>query len=177
MRRFRPDVVVGTGGYVCGPVLAAAKFSGRPAMLVEQNEEIGYTSRLASKYIKLAAVISEAFHALSADDTLDGVVVGHPAFDTIKRVGADGTVVATPDRAELWVAQTPQVFRAQALRDAHASAESAGFEGTDDASLVERVGGRVVMVEGPRWNLKVTVPEDIEVLEALLASRGKAGGR
>jgi 2-C-methyl-D-erythritol 4-phosphate cytidylyltransferase len=118
-------------------------------------------------------VIAGAFSALAADATLDGVVVGHPAFDTIKRVESDRTVIDTPDRSQLWVAQTPQVFRAPALRAAHAAAAADGFEGTDDASLVERAGGRIAMVAGPRWNLKVTVPEDIEVLETLLAIRGK----
>lgn len=120
-------------------------------------------------------VITRAFDALAADPGLDGVVVGHPAFDTVKRVDRDASVIDTPDRAHLWIAQTPQVFRAAALRAAHEQAASEGFDGTDDASLVERNGGRVAMVEGPRWNLKVTVPEDVAVLEALLAGRRQGG--
>jgi 2-C-methyl-D-erythritol 4-phosphate cytidylyltransferase len=80
-------------------------------------------------------------------------------------------VTGTPDRSSLWVAQTPQVFRAPALRRAYASAASEGWEGTDDASYVEHAGGEVVMVDGPRWNLKVTVPEDLEVAEAVLERR------
>lgn len=118
------------------------------------------------------ATIAAAFDSLDADPSLDGVVVGHPALDTVKAVGADGLVLSTPDRAGLWVAQTPQVFRREVLERAHERARADGFEGTDDASLVERAGGRVRMVEGPRWNLKVTVPEDVAVLEALLARRG-----
>lgn len=117
-------------------------------------------------------VIDSAMAALAADAGLDGVVVGHPAYDTIKRVSTERIVEETPDRTELWVAQTPQVFRSAALIAAHRSAEEAGFDGTDDASLVERDGGRVAMVEGPRWNMKVTVPEDLAVLEALLDAEG-----
>jgi 2-C-methyl-D-erythritol 4-phosphate cytidylyltransferase len=117
-------------------------------------------------------MIDSAVHALVEADA-DGVVVGHPSYDTIKRVGADGAVVATEDRSQLWVAQTPQVFRAAPLRDAYAAAREEGFVGTDDSSLVERVGGRVVMMLGPRDNIKVTVPEDIVVAEQVLEARAR----
>jgi 2-C-methyl-D-erythritol 4-phosphate cytidylyltransferase len=119
------------------------------------------------------ATITGAFDALDGDPALDGVVVGHPAYDTIKEADASGRVMGTPDRSHLWIAQTPQVFRADALMRAHARAEAEGFEGTDDASLVERDGGTVRMIEGPYWNLKVTVPEDLDVLCVLLARRGE----
>jgi 2-C-methyl-D-erythritol 4-phosphate cytidylyltransferase len=89
----------------------------------------------------------------------------------MKRVDADRRVLATPERDGLWAAQTPQVFRVSALRRAHERAAADGFEGTDDASLVERDGGTVLMVPGPHWNLKVTVPEDLLVLTALLTAR------
>jgi 2-C-methyl-D-erythritol 4-phosphate cytidylyltransferase len=115
--------------------------------------------------------ISAAFAALEISTDADGVVVGHPSLDTVKRVDAGHRVVETPERESLWVAQTPQVFRLPALKRAHARAAADGFEGTDDASLVERDGGTVLMVPGPRWNLKVTVPEDLPVLAALLAAR------
>lgn len=122
------------------------------------------------------ATIAAAFAALDADPMLDGAVVGHPCYDTVKEVDGSGTVLRTPDRSSLWVAQTPQAFRADAIRKAHDRAEREGFDGTDDASLVERDGGTVRMVQGPRWNLKVTVPEDIEVLEALVRIREEIGG-
>jgi 2-C-methyl-D-erythritol 4-phosphate cytidylyltransferase len=110
------------------------------------------------------------------DSGADGVVVGHPAYDTMKVVDERARVSGTPDRSTLWVAQTPQVFAADALRRAHRRAAEDGFDGTDDASLVERIGGRVLMHEGPRWNIKVTVPEDLRVVEVLLADR-KGGTR
>lgn len=118
-------------------------------------------------------VIEEALRTLRTAPPLAGVVVGHAMFDTVKRVEA-GVVSETVDRAPLWVAQTPQVFRAGTLRDAYASASAEGFVGTDDASLVERCGGRIGMVTGPRENIKVTVPEDAAVVDAVLRARGGA---
>jgi len=122
----------------------------------------------------LPETIAAAFATLAATPDADGVVVGHPSYDTIKQVDTDGRVLDTPDRGGLWVAQTPQVFRREALERAHDTASEEGLEGTDDSVLVERRGGRVLMVEGPRWNLKVTVPEDLEVLAALLKSRDRS---
>ncbi len=115
------------------------------------------------------STIDAAVRELLARPDLAGVVVGHPASDTIKSVDADGLVRSTLDRSTLWIAQTPQVFRAAAILAAHERATADGFEGTDDASLVERAGGAVAMLEGPRWNIKATVPDDLGVLAALLA--------
>lgn len=96
-----------------------------------------------------------------------GVVAGHPSVDTLKVVESD-RIVETPERARYWQVQTPQVFRADVLRDAYSRAAVDGFLGTDDASLVERLGGDVRVVEGPRDNIKVTLPEDIAVMRAIL---------
>jgi 2-C-methyl-D-erythritol 4-phosphate cytidylyltransferase len=87
----------------------------------------------------------------------DGAVPGVAVTDTVKRVDDAGVVMATLERAALVTVQTPQAFRAEALRRAHA----AGGEGTDDASLVEAVGGRVVTVAGEEDNRKITRPEDL----------------
>lgn len=103
----------------------------------------------------------------------DGAVVGHPTVDTLKVV-EDGVIMGTPDRSVFWNAQTPQIFRTGIYRRAHASALSDGFVGTDDASLIERLGGKILMVEGKRDNIKLTVPEDYEVLAS--AVRHKRGG-
>ena len=85
-------------------------------------------------------------------------------FDKAEWVVEDGVVVGTPDRSVFWNAQTPQVFRAGIYRRAHASALSDGFVGTDDSSLIERLGGKVLIVEGMRDNFKLTVPEDYVLL-------------
>lgn len=80
---FKPDVVVGTGGFVCGPVLAAAKLSGRPALLLEQNEEIGLTNRMACCCIQLAAVISERAGEFFRARGIRTEVVGNPVRPAI----------------------------------------------------------------------------------------------
>lgn len=96
----------------------------------------------------------------------DGAVPGLRVTDTIKKVNAEGIVLDTPDRESLMAIQTPQAFRAAVLRNAH----EAGNEGTDDASLVERVGGKVVVVNGEAINKKLTTPEDLEWARAMAAT-------
>jgi 2-C-methyl-D-erythritol 4-phosphate cytidylyltransferase len=95
------------------------------------------------------------------EEGYDGVIAAIPVTDTVKEV-EHGEVLRTPDRGRLWAAQTPQVFRADVLRRA------SGSEATDDASLVEAVGGRVRVIEGTRENLKVTTPLDVRIAETLL---------
>jgi 2-C-methyl-D-erythritol 4-phosphate cytidylyltransferase len=94
----------------------------------------------------------------------DGAIPATPITDTVKEIGPDGRLV-TLDRSRLVTVQTPQAFRAEVLRRAHQAATDA----TDDASLVEAAGGRVVLVDGPPDNLKVTSPPDL-VMAAALAS-------
>jgi 2-C-methyl-D-erythritol 4-phosphate cytidylyltransferase len=116
-------------------------------------------------------VIESAIKTMVDDASLDGVVVGHPATDTVKVV-ENGRIVDTADRSRLWHAQTPQVFRTAAFRNVMREAELDAWEATDDAGLVERAGGRISMIEGPRDNLKVTVPEDAVIARAILEWRG-----
>jgi 2-C-methyl-D-erythritol 4-phosphate cytidylyltransferase len=96
---------------------------------------------------------------LEALGQADGAVPGVPLTDTVKRVHA-GVVVETPDRSQLVAVQTPQGFRADVLRRAHAQADELAAA-TDCASLVEAAGGRVAVVEGDPANLKVTTPDDL----------------
>lgn len=107
----------------------------------------------------------------------EGAVAGWPSIDTVKAVDGELRVCDTPDRRSLWSAQTPQAFPYAALLEAYRSALSAGAGATDDAGVFERFGGIVRMVEGDRWNLKVTHPEDVGVAEALLRARAGAGVR
>jgi len=115
-------------------------------------------------------LVSAALGALTTDEDAQGLVVGHPSVDTLKHVDR-GIVIATPDRTLFWSIQTPQIFRAAALRRAYERAEADGFVGTDDASLVERLGGRVIAFPGSRDNIKVTHAEDLLIAEAILAAR------
>jgi 2-C-methyl-D-erythritol 4-phosphate cytidylyltransferase len=95
----------------------------------------------------------------------DGVVCAVPVSDTLKRVGPDGVVLATLDRADLVAVQTPQAFTATSLRRAHAG----GADATDDAALVEAGGGSVLVVPGEARNVKLTRPTDLVYLEHLLS--------
>lgn len=117
-----------------------------------------------------ADLIAHTIATLKGNIDADGAVVAHPAIDTLKVV-ENGVIVGTPDRSVFWNAQTPQVFRAGIYRRAHASALSDGFVGTDDSSLIERLGGRVLVVEGKRDNIKLTVPEDYLILVAAVRER------
>lgn len=102
---------------------------------------------------------------------LDGMVCGQPAVDTLKIVDERGVFLETPQRSRYWAVQTPQIFWVDALQRAYAWVEKTGFVGTDDSSLVEGAGGRVRGFEAPRDNLKVTLPEDVPPVEAVLRAR------
>jgi 2-C-methyl-D-erythritol 4-phosphate cytidylyltransferase len=119
---------------------------------------------------------------LDANEAAAGVIAAAPVTDTIKRAASRGSFVgsgttkepqvveATEDRSRLWRAQTPQVFRTQALREALAAAERPK-EATDEAMLLEAAGGTVLIHPVAEQNLKVTTPLDLQVAELLLQSR------
>ena len=93
-----------------------------------------------------------------------------PAKNTIKLCNAAGEVVETPDRSRLWEVQTPQGFRRDILVRANQQAMAESFLGTDDASLVERLGQKVFIVESDYRNIKLTTPEDMVIAKAFLAA-------
>ena len=93
--------------------------------------------------------------------------IGVPVKDTIKDV-ENSTITGSPDRSRLWQAQTPQGFQYHLIREAFDQADKDGFVATDDASLLERLGHPVQMLEGDYRNIKVTTPEDILIAVALL---------
>jgi 2-C-methyl-D-erythritol 4-phosphate cytidylyltransferase len=109
--------------------------------------------------------------ALDARD-LDAAIAAAPVTDTIKEAGAEQVVERTLERSRLWAIQTPQAFRREALERALAQPDEIVAAATDDAALVEAMGGRVGIVEAPRENIKVTTPLDLTLAERLLASRG-----
>jgi 2-C-methyl-D-erythritol 4-phosphate cytidylyltransferase len=117
-------------------------------------------------------VTPEIVHAAVQVAATEGAaVVAVPVTDTIKMADADGRVAETPPRGRLWAAQTPQAFRAGWLREAHARALADGFRGTDDSSLVERIGHRVRLVPGSPENLKITTMADLVRAEQILQGR------
>ena len=93
---------------------------------------------------------------------------GHSVVDTILMDDGDGFLRETPDRRLLWACQTPQTFRAEIIRGAHAEAVRRGFRGTDDATLVRHCGHPVKLVPGSTENLKVTRPADLHVAETFI---------
>ncbi|SDF85619.1 2-C-methyl-D-erythritol 2,4-cyclodiphosphate synthase [Sporolituus thermophilus DSM 23256] len=107
-------------------------------------------------------------NVIAAAREYGAAVVAVPVKDTIKVADANGFVATTPDRKKLWAVQTPQAFQAAILRQAYAQALAEGFLGTDDASLVERLGMPVKLVTGSYRNLKITTPEDMVIAAALL---------
>jgi 2-C-methyl-D-erythritol 4-phosphate cytidylyltransferase len=148
----------------------------------------------AARPLITAELAEEVIAALVADPGADGAIAAAPVSDTIKRAnrarsgndpaegsrgafGGDGAhnaplvVEGTVDRAELWAAQTPQVFRVEALRRALDADPEAAAAATDEAMLVEAAGGRVLIHPSPPENIKVTTPLDLRVAELLLAER------
>ena len=99
---------------------------------------------------------------------VDGAIAAARMTDTVKEAASDGRVTRTLDRRSLWAIQTPQVFRADVLRRALDTNEAALAAATDDAALVEDLGGTVRVVEAPIENLKVTQAHDLRIAEALL---------
>jgi 2-C-methyl-D-erythritol 4-phosphate cytidylyltransferase len=110
---------------------------------------------------------------LDALEGADAAIAAAPVTDTVKEAGPDRLVSATLDRSRLWAIQTPQVFtRAMLERALDVDADTLAGA-TDDASLVERLGGTVRIVPAPAENLKVTTPLDLRLAELLLEERAE----
>lgn len=104
-----------------------------------------------------------------------GLIAAIPVKDTIKVVDETGLIQDTPDRRQLWAAQTPQGFEVQLLKRSHEQGRNSGWEVTDDAALFERCQLPVQVVEGEETNLKVTTPVDLAIAESILRQRLKKG--
>lgn len=100
-----------------------------------------------------------------------GLVVSIPVQDTVKIVGSDQVIKETLDRRRIWTAQTPQVFLLEVIRKAHEMARADGFVGTDDGSLVERLGLEVSVMLGSKENIKITTPLDLTMAEVIMSRR------
>ncbi|MBI5026203.1 MAG: 2-C-methyl-D-erythritol 4-phosphate cytidylyltransferase [Nitrospirae bacterium] len=116
-------------------------------------------------------LIEEAiYHAKDVDN----IVVGVPIRDTIKEVGQDGFVSRTMDRERLWAIQTPQVFPLNVLKLAYQKAYEENFFATDDAALVERIGGKIKIIMGSPLNIKITTRDDLILAEFLISRMSKS---
>lgn len=143
----------------------------------------------AARPLLTPELVEDLVTLLESHSGAAGAIVAAPVTDTIKRVEEEGAetsaafsipglknaalaVARTEDRSLLWAAQTPQVFRTAALRNALAVDEATRAAATDEAMLVEVAGGRVLIHPTPGENLKVTTPLDLRVAELLLEERG-----
>ena len=162
-------VVAVPDGYADPPdlVAGAASRSGsvRNALAAAPEATIAVVHD-AARPLVTAELVRRCLEALG--DGADGAIAAAPVTDTVHAVEPDGLIAATPDRATLWAAQTPQVFRAELLRRALDVPEEVLASATDDAALVRAAGGRVRVVEAPRENIKVTTPADLRVVESVL---------
>ncbi len=107
---------------------------------------------------------------LAAARKTGAAIAAVPATDTVKRV-SQGRVVETLSRDSIWMVQTPQGFRKRDLLAAYEEARKRGWSATDDAGLMERLGAPVEVIEGDRFNIKVTTPEDLRIAELFLNER------
>ena len=139
-------------------------------LLCEDDPETIVLVHDGSRCLVTPDLIGRVVEAARGGSEPDGVVPGIPVSDTIK-VAGDGIVTKTLDRTNLWAIQTPQAFRLGLLRRLHELTEEHLLTATDDASLVERDGGRVEIVAGEKTNIKLTSPEDLVFAEAILAAR------
>jgi 2-C-methyl-D-erythritol 4-phosphate cytidylyltransferase len=141
----------------------------------------------AARPLVTSELIEDVVATLVADDDAAGAIAAVPVTDTIKRTpetrrafttdnvaNARFAIESTLDRERLWAAQTPQVFRVEVLRWALAAEPERLAEATDEATMVEATGGRVLIHPSPAENLKVTTPLDRKLAELLLGERTDA---
>ncbi|MBV9454596.1 MAG: 2-C-methyl-D-erythritol 4-phosphate cytidylyltransferase [Rubrobacter sp.] len=138
--------------------------------LLDEDSESMVLVHDGSRCLVTASLIQRIVAAALRDPSVAGVVPVTPVSDTIKSV-ENGIILQTLDRAKLYAAQTPQAFRLGLLRKAYADFEEHLRVATDDAYLIERAGGRVLVVAGEKSNIKLTTPEDLTFAEALLYAR------
>ena len=160
------DAPAGTIGVVGG---AERSLSVKAALAASSGDPVLVHD--AARPLLTAELAQACLDALDARD-LDAAIAAARVTDTIKEAGADHVVARTLDRSRLWAIQTPQAFRRAALERALGQPDEVVAAATDDAALVEALGGRVGIVEAPRENLKITTPLDLALAERLLADSG-----
>jgi 2-C-methyl-D-erythritol 4-phosphate cytidylyltransferase len=105
---------------------------------------------------------------ISEVEEVDGAAPGVPAKETLKTVDENSFITSTVDRDKIRAIQTPQVFTFSVLKKAYEKAFADGFYGTDDAALVERIGGKIKIIPGSAMNIKVTTPEDLHLVQYII---------
>ena len=162
-----PPGVAAPGGTIGVPGGSERSHSVRAALAAASDDDVVVVHDAARPLVTPELVRA----CLDALGDADAAIAAAPVTDTIKEC-SDGRVVRTLDRSRLWAVQTPQVFRRAALQRALDQDHEALGAATDDASLVEAMGGTVHVVAAPRENLKVTTELDLRVAEMLLREAG-----
>ena len=144
------SALAGVSAVRCGSRLIAIHDGARPLVTAELIER---TVKAAAEHLSAVPVI--------------------PVTDTLKRVGADGVIVGGVDRTDTVRVQTPQVFDADLIKGALTAAAKENLPITDDCSAIERMGVKTRTVEGDTENIKLTMPEDVTIAEAILKHRGE----
>jgi 2-C-methyl-D-erythritol 4-phosphate cytidylyltransferase len=124
----------------------------------------------AARPLVTPGLVDAVVEELAAEEGAAGVIAASRVTDTIKEASGEGRVERTLDRSRLWAVQTPQAFRAEVLREALSEPEALAGA-TDEAMLVERGGGVVLIHSAPPENIKVTTPHDLRAAELLLSDR------
>ena len=145
-------------------------------IMLEEAPETIVLVHDGSRCLVTPDLVRRVVAAALQDPRADGVIPALPVPDTTKVVENE-TVLETLDRAKLYAVQTPQAFRLGSLSEAYAASEERLRAATDDASLVEKAGGRVLVVAGEKTNIKLTSPEDLILAEAILGARARTGTR
>jgi len=148
----------------------------------EERQDSVYEALQAVDKSSEIVVVHDGVRPFVKPETIEGsielcrkegaVVVAVPVVFTVKEV-EQGKVVRTLDRSRIWEVQTPQTFRYPLLMEAYRRAYQDGYRATDDAALVERLGHPVAVLEGDRWNIKITTPEDLKLAEWILSKGGE----
>ena len=141
------------------------------ALALEHVETEAVVVHDAARPLVAALLVDEVLRRLDADHDAAAVIAATPVMDTIKEASVSRRVLRTPERSRMWAVQTPQAFWAEGLRHAVAAHPDVLGAVTDDAMLIEREGGEVLIHEAPAQNLKVTTPLDLQVAKMLLDER------
>lgn len=165
--RWRPltlpeDVLVVAGGVERSHSVRAALASSTGDPVIVHD---------AARPLTTPTLVAQCLAALARDPELAGVIAAAPVTDTIKRATDGMHVDETLRRSELWAVQTPQVFRREWLERALSQPDHVLAAATDDASIIEALGGKIGLVVSGPGNLKVTTPHDLRVAELLLKER------
>jgi 2-C-methyl-D-erythritol 4-phosphate cytidylyltransferase len=174
--RYSQELLQGDSNLSHRPWLLQAGGESRQASVRHGLERLGSDCEIVAIHDGARPFVSAELIDRCVDEARrsGAAVIGLPVRDTIKVVSEDHWVKTTPPRNSLWEIQTPQVFRKEIIVEAHRWGRGQAIEATDDAMLVEQMGQPVFLLEGERTNIKITVPEDFLLAEALLRE-GRVG--